>query len=102
MTETGWGEFDIIIKIFFVPEAFEKPITFTHHLKLHPWPLDPTLSLAPPPLFTPKIKVPITTTRPVSVPVANPKASKFSLILDVKVVSPLKSHPGAPVPTKSL
>lgn len=52
MTETGWGEFDIIIKIFFVPEAFEKPITFTHHLKLHPWPLDPTLSLAPPPLPT--------------------------------------------------
>ncbi|ORY85421.1 yeats family protein [Leucosporidium creatinivorum] len=40
VTETGWGEFDIIIKIFFVPEAFEKPLTFTHHLKLHPWPLD--------------------------------------------------------------
>ncbi|KAK4058193.1 NuA4 histone H4 acetyltransferase complex and the SWR1 complex subunit [Microbotryomycetes sp. JL221] len=47
VTETGWGEFDIIIKIFFVPEAAEKPLTFTHHLKLHPWPLD--LSLIPPP-----------------------------------------------------
>lgn len=51
VTETGWGEFDIIIKIFFVPEAFEKPLTFTHHLKLHPWPLDlSSLPPAPPPL----------------------------------------------------
>lgn len=40
MTETGWGEFDIIIKIFFVGEASEKPMSFTHHLKLHPWPVD--------------------------------------------------------------
>lgn len=47
VTETGWGEFDIIIKIFFVAEAAEKPLTFTHHLKLHPWPLD--LSTLPPP-----------------------------------------------------
>ncbi|KAM0756658.1 yeats-domain-containing protein, partial [Meredithblackwellia eburnea MCA 4105] len=39
VTETGWGEFDIVIKIFFVPEAAEKPISFSHHLKLHPWPL---------------------------------------------------------------
>lgn len=37
VTETGWGEFDIVIKIFFVGEAAEKPITFAHHLKLHPW-----------------------------------------------------------------
>ncbi|KAM0793103.1 hypothetical protein ACM66B_000584 [Microbotryomycetes sp. NB124-2] len=47
VTETGWGEFDIVIKIFFVPEAAEKPLTFSHHLKLHPWPLD--LSSIPPP-----------------------------------------------------
>jgi YEATS domain-containing protein 4 len=38
VTETGWGEFDIQIKIFFVPEANEKPLAFFHHLKLHPWP----------------------------------------------------------------
>ncbi|PWZ03129.1 protein AF-9 [Testicularia cyperi] len=37
VTETGWGEFEIQIKIFFVPEANEKPITLFHHLKLHPW-----------------------------------------------------------------
>ncbi|GAA5928725.1 hypothetical protein JCM1841_001036 [Sporobolomyces salmonicolor] len=48
VTETGWGEFDIVIKIFFVPEASEKPITFNHHLKLHPWPVDPILYAQPP------------------------------------------------------
>ncbi|EST06272.1 hypothetical protein PSEUBRA_004156 [Kalmanozyma brasiliensis GHG001] len=37
VTETGWGEFEIQIKIFFVPEANEKPLTLFHHLKLHPW-----------------------------------------------------------------
>lgn len=47
VTETGWGEFDIAIKIFFIPEASEKPISFTHHLKLHPWPLDPALVPVP-------------------------------------------------------
>jgi YEATS domain-containing protein 4 len=40
VTETGWGEFDIVVKIFFTQEAAEKPLTFTHHLKLHPWPVD--------------------------------------------------------------
>ncbi|WFC97517.1 NuA4 histone H4 acetyltransferase complex and the SWR1 complex subunit [Malassezia yamatoensis] len=41
VTETGWGEFEIQIKIFFVPEAGEKPLTTVHHLKLHPWPSAP-------------------------------------------------------------
>ena len=38
VTETGWGEFDIIIRIFFAPESGEKPLQLIHHLKLHPWP----------------------------------------------------------------
>lgn len=37
VTETGWGEFDLQIKVFFVNEAYEKPLQFYHHLKLHPW-----------------------------------------------------------------
>ncbi|KAJ7248471.1 yeats family protein [Mycena rebaudengoi] len=37
VTETGWGEFEIQIRITFVADAGEKPITFYHHLKLHPW-----------------------------------------------------------------
>lgn len=32
-----WGEFEIQIRITFVPDAGEKPITLYHHLKLHPW-----------------------------------------------------------------
>ncbi|EEB08926.1 YEATS family histone acetyltransferase subunit Yaf9 [Schizosaccharomyces japonicus yFS275] len=35
VNETGWGEFDIMIRVFFPPEAHEKPITFFHRLKLH-------------------------------------------------------------------
>jgi len=37
VSETGWGEFEIQIRITFVAEANEKPISFYHHLKLHPW-----------------------------------------------------------------
>ncbi|KAG8763731.1 NuA4 histone H4 acetyltransferase complex and the SWR1 complex subunit, partial [Ceratobasidium sp. 428] len=37
VTETGWGEFDIPIRITFVSESGEKAITLLHHLKLHPW-----------------------------------------------------------------
>ncbi|KAF7317745.1 Yeats-domain-containing protein [Mycena kentingensis (nom. inval.)] len=37
VTETGWGEFEIQVRITFVPDAGEKPVTFYHHLKLHPW-----------------------------------------------------------------
>lgn len=34
MTETGWGEFEIQIKIYFVNEANEKPVTLFHFLKI--------------------------------------------------------------------
>ncbi|CAN6647968.1 protein AF-9 homolog [Trichomonascus vanleenenianus] len=37
VTETGWGEFEIAIRIFFHPEAGEKNVTLYHHLKLHPY-----------------------------------------------------------------
>ncbi|KAG8936175.1 NuA4 histone H4 acetyltransferase complex and the SWR1 complex subunit [Tulasnella sp. 418] len=37
VTETGWGEFDIQIRVTFVNESNEKPISFHHHLKLHSW-----------------------------------------------------------------
>lgn len=35
LTETGWGEFEINIKIHFIESANEKPISFYHHLRLH-------------------------------------------------------------------
>lgn len=37
LTETGWGEFEIQIRILFVPCANEKQIVLHHHLKLHPY-----------------------------------------------------------------
>ncbi|EMD40505.1 hypothetical protein CERSUDRAFT_148578 [Gelatoporia subvermispora B] len=58
VTETGWGEFEIQIRITFVPESGEKAITTYHHLKLHPWtavgsnepeipPLDAAMKMGP-------------------------------------------------------
>ncbi|PFH50131.1 hypothetical protein AMATHDRAFT_145776 [Amanita thiersii Skay4041] len=41
LSETGWGEFEVQIRIVFVPESGEKTITLYHHLKLHPWTLTP-------------------------------------------------------------
>jgi YEATS domain-containing protein 4 len=37
VTETGWGEFEIQIKLYFIPESTEKPQTLWHSLKLHPY-----------------------------------------------------------------
>ncbi|QLG70347.1 hypothetical protein HG535_0A02860 [Zygotorulaspora mrakii] len=37
LTETGWGEFEINIKIHFVDEANEKLLNLYHHLRLHPY-----------------------------------------------------------------
>ena len=37
VTETGWGEFEVQIKLYFVPEANEKAQTLWHALKLHPY-----------------------------------------------------------------
>ena len=35
--ETGWGEFEIAIKLYYIPESSEKPQTLYHHLRLHPY-----------------------------------------------------------------
>jgi len=56
VSETGWGEFEIQIRITFMSESGEKAITLYHHLKLHPWtatgepeipPLDVAVKLGP-------------------------------------------------------
>ncbi|KAI0463061.1 hypothetical protein LJB42_003076 [Komagataella kurtzmanii] len=41
VTETGWGEFEIGIKIYFVPESNEKNVSLYHNLKLHPYGFPP-------------------------------------------------------------
>ncbi|KAI9055383.1 hypothetical protein LZ554_000340 [Drepanopeziza brunnea f. sp. 'monogermtubi'] len=35
--ETGWGEFEVTIKLYYPPESLEKPQTTYHHLYLHPY-----------------------------------------------------------------
>ncbi|PHH69529.1 hypothetical protein CDD82_7702 [Ophiocordyceps australis] len=37
VNETGWGEFDIAIKLYYVNESGEKPQTLYHYLRLHPY-----------------------------------------------------------------
>lgn len=37
VTETGWGEFDITIKLYYVNDSGEKPQTLYHYLRLHPY-----------------------------------------------------------------
>lgn len=37
LTETGWGEFDVNIKIYFIDEANEKVLNLYHRLRLHPY-----------------------------------------------------------------
>ncbi|KAJ6072603.1 hypothetical protein PENARI_c013G10663 [Penicillium arizonense] len=37
VSETGWGEFEIQLKLFFAPESGEKAQTLWHSLKLHPY-----------------------------------------------------------------
>ncbi|KAI9887227.1 MAG: NuA4 histone H4 acetyltransferase complex and the SWR1 complex subunit [Watsoniomyces obsoletus] len=37
VTETGWGEFELTIKLYFVPESGEKAQTLWHSLKIHPY-----------------------------------------------------------------
>jgi YEATS domain-containing protein 4 len=40
VSETGWGEFEISIKLHYVSESLEKPQTLWHGLRLHPYGTD--------------------------------------------------------------
>ncbi|RBQ71339.1 hypothetical protein VDGD_06581 [Verticillium dahliae] len=37
VNETGWGEFEITLKLYYATESGEKPQTLYHHLRLHPY-----------------------------------------------------------------
>ena len=37
VSETGWGEFDIAVKLYYVNDSGEKPQTMYHYLRLHPY-----------------------------------------------------------------
>ena len=40
VTETGWGEFEVGLRLGFAPESAEKPGSVYHQLRLHPWGAD--------------------------------------------------------------
>jgi YEATS domain-containing protein 4 len=40
VTETGWGEFEMSIKLHYSSESLEKPQQLWHHLRLHPYGTD--------------------------------------------------------------
>ena len=52
VTETGWGEFTVQIRLQFVAESGEKPLTLSHAIKLHHWG-PPIEAPAPPPTSDP-------------------------------------------------
>ena len=37
VSDTGWGEFDVAIKLYYVNDSGEKPQTMYHYLRLHPY-----------------------------------------------------------------
>ncbi|KAI9498071.1 protein AF-9 [Zychaea mexicana] len=39
--ETGWGEFEVLVKVHFHPAANEKAAQLYHHIRLHPYQDDP-------------------------------------------------------------
>jgi YEATS domain-containing protein 4 len=49
VTETGWGEFTVQIRLQFVQESGEKPMNLAHPIKLHHWgaPLEGLPQIAP-------------------------------------------------------
>jgi YEATS domain-containing protein 4 len=54
VSETGWGEFTVQVRLQFVQESGEKPLTLSHAIKLHHWgapveaPPAPPAGTAPP------------------------------------------------------
>ena len=95
VSETGWGEFQVPLRIQFVQEASEKPLTVTISIKLHHWgpPIEPIL---PPPSTTNMIA---STPTPTSVNVSSPapKTEPIEEKSDVSMENIMAIPPGATV-----
>lgn len=37
VSDTGWGEFEVAVKLYYINESGEKPQTLYHYLRLHPY-----------------------------------------------------------------
>ena len=64
VAETGWGEFTVQIKLQFVPESGEKPLTLAHPIKLHHWGAPIEITVPPPTTTAPASAVPSATPSP--------------------------------------
>ena len=87
MTETGWGEFTVQIRIQFIQESGEKPITLSHPIKLHHWGAPIEASPA-----APATTAPVTAN---STPAGTPKPEKSSTPHD-KPEQSVKSEAATP------
>ncbi|PPQ63151.1 hypothetical protein CVT24_005791 [Panaeolus cyanescens] len=95
VTETGWGEFEVQIRIQFVAEAAEKTMTLFHHLKLHPWTI--TGEAEVPPLDVAIKAGPVHSWQYDEV-VFNDPYSNFLTMLTQHPPTPLPVHKRKPVP----
>ena len=91
VSETGWGEFEVTIKIYIIPEAGEKQITLYHHLKLHPW-MEGESSSVPPPREVAKKLGPVHSWQYDEIVFTDP----FQSFLNI-----LTAHPPTPLPRTS-
>lgn len=93
-----WGEFEVQIRLIFVPESGEKPYMFYHHLKLHPWTLlvSPEESANPNPEAAAKLG-PVHSWQYDEIVFHDPYQS-FLTILTAHPPTPLPKHKRRPVP----
>ncbi|CCL98248.1 uncharacterized protein FIBRA_00242 [Fibroporia radiculosa] len=97
VSETGWGEFEIQIRITFVPESGEKAILIYHHLKLHPWTAIGSGEPEIPPLEAAMKLGPVHSWQYDEV-VFNDPFQSFLSILTAHPPTPLPKHKRRPVP----
>ncbi|KAL1734418.1 yeats family-domain-containing protein [Schizophyllum commune] len=95
LTETGWGEFEILIRITFVTEAGEKAMQLYHHLKLHPWPAPGEPEI--PPLEVARAHGPVHSWQYDEI-VFNDPFQNFLSTLTAHPPMPLPKEPRRPVP----
>ncbi|OSX59350.1 hypothetical protein POSPLADRAFT_1151126 [Postia placenta MAD-698-R-SB12] len=97
VSETGWGEFEIQIRITFVAESGEKAFFTYHHLKLHPWTVVGSTEPDIPPIEAAMKMGPVHSWQYDEI-VFNDPFQSFLNILTAHPPTPLPKHTRRPVP----
>lgn len=94
VTETGWGEFEISIRVYFAPESGEKSITLYHHLKLHPWEANANAPPIPAPIgpTTPTSSEPVHSWQYDEVVFSEPTEAIHQILIKHPVSIPTRKH----------